>query len=91
MSDFPPDAGKGALYRNSKAEKPSHPSHTGFADIDGKRYRIAAWVRTKEGTDERFFSLSFRQAEARADDQAKPKQRAAGPTFSDEIPFIADR
>ena len=88
MGDFPPDAGKGALYRNDKATKPSHPSHTGFADIDGKRYRIAAWVRTKEGTDERFFSLSFRPAEERSDERREqPKPGRGGPDFDSQIPF----
>jgi hypothetical protein len=85
MSDYPQDAGKGALYRNTKAEKPSHPSHTGFCDIDGRRYRIAAWVRTKEDTGEKYFSLTFRPAD---EQPAKPAQRSSSdPTFDDQIPF----
>jgi hypothetical protein len=86
MSDFPPDAGRGALYRNTKAEKPSHPSHTGFADIDGKRYRIAAWVRVKEdGSGEKFFSLSFRPADEQPQQQ-RPRPESM-PAVDAEIPF----
>lgn len=85
MTDFPADAGKGALFRNTKAEKPSHPSHTGTCEIDGKRYRIAAWVKTSEKTGEKYFSLSFRPDAQQQPAQQKP---ASGPRFDDEtIPF----
>jgi hypothetical protein len=87
MSDYQQDAGKGAIYRNDKATKPSHPSHTGFCEIDGKRYRIAAWVRTKEGSDERYFSLSFRPAEDRTDDRRQQERREQQRPKDDQIPF----
>ena len=86
MSDYPQDAGKGALYRNTKAEKPSHPSHTGFCEIGGVRYRIAAWVKTSEKDGSKFFSLSFRDAGEQQ--TAKPQPTAGGPSFGGEsIPF----
>jgi hypothetical protein len=88
-SDFPPEAGKGMLGRNSKAEKPSHPSHTGVCEIAGTRYRIAAWVRTSELTGEKYFSLSFR--EVGEQQPARPQQPGGGPTFDEPVPFAPDR
>lgn len=88
MSDYPQDAGKGMLGRNSKAEKPSHPSHTGVCDIAGKRYRIAAWVKTSEKTGEKYFSLSFRLEEQRTDDRRQQRQPdRGGPDWDSQIPF----
>jgi hypothetical protein len=94
MADYPQDAGKGALFRNEKREKPSHPEFRGDCTItiDGveRKLWISAWVKTSEKTGKKFFSLAFREAEApREQRQQKP---AGGPSFSDRdtIPFAPE-
>jgi hypothetical protein len=56
MTDRPEDAGKGFLARNDRREKPSHPEFTGKLSIHGREYRLAAWVREKDG--KKFFSIA---------------------------------
>ena len=87
MPDYPPDAGTGFLRRNEKASKPSHPSHTGTATVDGVKYFVSAWVN--EGDDgKKYFKLSFRPAEDRSDD--RQPQRGGRAQFDDQIPFAMD-
>ena len=54
----------GALFRNANKQKESQPDHTGTCKIDGKTYRISAWV--KEGKGGRFFSLAFTSKDERS-------------------------
>jgi hypothetical protein len=85
-TDYPEDIGKGALFKNRKKEKPSHPDYRGECEIDGRKLRISAWLRKSEKTGETYMSLAFREAEEQQ--QPKPQQPAGGPTFGDEpIPF----
>lgn len=86
----------GALFRNDRKEKDTHPTHTGQALIDGREYWISAWV--KEGQNGRFFSLAFKPKDGGRTDaprqqtyaDAKPR---TGPGFlaeeldDSEIPF----
>jgi hypothetical protein len=45
MSDFPSDAGDGALFKNREKSKPSQPDYFGKAEIEGRKYRISAWIK----------------------------------------------
>lgn len=73
----------GALFKNERKTKDTHPSHTGKVTIAGVEYWISAWV--KEGSKGRYFSLSFKPKEERQEQPAKQSQ----PVFDDnsEIPF----
>ena len=68
----------GALFRNDKKEKDSHPDYTGSALIDGVDMWIAAWV--KEGKNGKFMSLSFTPKE-----EAPKKQSIID--MDDDLPF----
>jgi hypothetical protein len=81
MLDRPEDAGNGALFKNDKKEKPTHPDYKGEATIKGKRFWVSAWIKTSEKSGQKFMSLAFRHA----DEEAKPKPKAA--PVDDEIPF----
>jgi len=53
---------RGTLGKNDRRENDKQPEYTGKCEIDGKLYRISAWVR--EGQEGRkFFSLSFKPQE----------------------------
>jgi hypothetical protein len=84
MADRPEDAGMGVLFRNDKSERDVHPEFKGECTIRGKRYRLAAWVKTSERIGQKFFSLAFREA----DEPAKPKAAAGSDApINDEFPF----
>jgi hypothetical protein len=80
----------GALFKNDKREKDSHPHAKGSALIDGVEYWVSAW--TKEGSKGKFQSLSFQRKEQK---QQPTKQQqhygqASGGNareLDDEIPF----
>lgn len=75
---------RGALFKNTKREKDTHPEYNGSLNVGGVEYWISAWV--KDGKSGKFFSLSVKEK-----DDAKPAQKPVAATadpFSDsEIPF----
>jgi hypothetical protein len=84
----------GALFKNDRKEKETHPDYKGDINIGGVNYWLSAWV--KEGKSGKFFSLSVNVKESPGLSKQmdeKPKHRAAvqqpiDDGFGDlEIPF----
>lgn len=69
----------GAIFKNDRKEKDTHPDMTGSAEIDGVEYWINAW--TKEGKGKKFLSLSFKVKEAKAE------KGSANVEKDDDLPF----
>ena len=50
----------GSLFRNEKKNAPNQPDYEGNALVNGKTYRIAAWIKTsKSGV--KYMSLAFNE------------------------------
>jgi hypothetical protein len=79
----------GSIFRNEKREKDTHPHGTGKCLIGGVLYYVSAW--TKEGTNGRFQSLSFKPVETKQETEPSQNNRTrpAGNKYPDdqEIPF----
>jgi hypothetical protein len=95
MTDFD-NTNRGALFKNTRREKDSHPEYNGSINVDGHDYWISAWV--KDGRSGKFFSLSVKRKDGTAD---RPEQKAAefkeavkqrfpDADLSDEIPFAPE-
>jgi hypothetical protein len=74
---------RGALFKNTRKEKDTHPDYNGSINVGGVEYWLSAWL--KEGQKGRFFSMSVQPKEP------KPDSAPAGVNnpddLSDEIPF----
>lgn len=69
----------GALFKNNRKEKDSHPDYTGKALIDGYEYQVSAWIKTSSKGD-KFMSMSYRPNK---EEQNSPPPR----DLDDDIPF----
>jgi hypothetical protein len=74
---------EGAIFKNEKREKDTHPHGTGKAMIGGVMYWVSAW--TKEGPKGKFQSISFRPMDGQQ--KSSPPPASAASDFSDDVPF----
>ena len=77
----------GALFKNDRREKDTHPEYKGSINVGGEEYWLSAWVKTsKNGA--KYFSLSVQPKNTKSVPQVKTT--VSVPTvndFDDEIPF----
>mgnify|MGYP000125833293 CR=1 FL=1 len=74
----------GAIFKNEKREKDTHPNMTGTALIGGVEYFISGW--TKEGKNGKWLSLAFKPKEAKPQAQSKPSSGVTD-DLTDDIPW----
>lgn len=73
------NSNSGSLFRNEKKNAPNQPDYEGNALVNGKTYRIAAWIKTsKNGT--KYMSLAFNEpqpVQMQPNTQSAPRQAPA--------------
>ena len=79
-NDYQHKDGSGAIFKNTRKDKPSQPDCRGDLMLNGITYEIASWL--KDGKHGKFMSLAVKVKEDRP-------QQAAPPTddFEDDIAF----
>jgi len=82
MTDYD-DTNRGALFKNDRKEKDTHPDYRGNINVDGVKKDLAAWLKTsKNGV--KYMSLSV-------SDPYVPEKKEPAPVdgvpFDDTIPF----
>ena len=78
----------GALFKNTRKEKETHPDFTGSGNIDGKEVWLNGWRKTDKNGNP-FISMSFKPKDVQASTGAQQTQRVAAKAavLEDEIPF----
>lgn len=78
MSKQYDNTNRGVLFKNGRKQQDKHPDYTGKIDVEGKEYKLAAWI--KEGSKGKFMSLSV------SIDDGSRKERSADntPPFQDD-------
>lgn len=76
---------RGSLFKNDKGDNLARPDYTGTLNIEGKEYRLAAWIKVSQKTGNKFLSLNVQpKDEASAEAQDTPTTEDA---VGDELPF----
>lgn len=80
MSDSSNKTNRGVLFRNDNRESDRHPEFTGTVNVEGKEYRIAAWVNESHKTGRKYFSLAISP-------KSEQQQKAAPAPQDPDVPF----
>lgn len=79
----------GAIFKNDRREKDTHPDRTGTAMIDGVEYWVSGWLKEDRGGNP-FLSLAFKRKEAKRREEPQRRPAVANSRrgdMDDEIPF----
>lgn len=73
----------GALFKNKRKVKDSHPDYTGILMVDGVEYWMSAWINTPKSGGDKYMSINLTEKEQQLTPASKPQQN-----FEDgDIPF----
>ena len=83
-NDYQHKDGSGAIFKNTRKDKPSQPDYRGDFMLNGITYEAACWI--KDGKHGKFMSLSVK---AKEDRPQQTRQQAAPPAddFEDDLAF----
>ena len=55
---------RGTLFPNDKANNPKRPDYTGIINVEGKEYKLSAWIKAPSGTvKDNWFSMTIQPKE----------------------------
>lgn len=79
MSNYQTKENSGAIFKNDRKEKETHPDYTGTINVAGKDWQISLWV--KEGKKGKYFSASIKEPYVKGE---APKSVS---NHKDDLPF----
>jgi hypothetical protein len=94
MADFQKKDNSGALFKNSRKEKETHPDYEGSIVVDGVDHWIKGWL--KQGAKGTFMSLSVTPKQERAQEirrnamEDEINREAKYHPLDDDIPFAPE-
>jgi hypothetical protein len=85
MADYD-NKNRGALFKNNRKTKDTHPNLTGKIDIDGVEYWLSGWTKESRGGD-KYISLSLGDRVDVPSGTAVTGKKDDIENFDDDIPF----
>ena len=79
----------GALFKNMRKEKDTHPDYRGDANVAGIDCWMSAWLK-KDKNGHTYMSIAFKEKEPEPAGNYEPKQTLANDDMDDEIPFAPE-
>jgi len=77
---------RGALFKNDRKEKETHPDSKGSAMIDGQKYWVSGWwAKSKSGVG--YLSLAFTKSDPSPEESPPAGQPDAAPPEQPDLPF----
>ena len=76
------ETNRGAIWKNDRKEKETHPDFKGSVNVDGREYWVAAWRRA-DGANPKAPALKF-SLTPKDEMPAAPK---AAPAKEEDVPF----
>lgn len=73
----------GSIFKNAKKDKPTAPDYGGSATIDGKNYKMAAWVN-KSKNMQNYLRILFTEVKQ---EQINQDGNIADQQLADDLPF----
>lgn len=86
MSEYD-NTNSGALFKNDKDGNEKRPDYTGKLDVEGKEYRLAAWIR--DGRRGKFMSLKLSEPNSSNGGSSPQGAGGSGPSgpMDEDVPF----
>lgn len=72
----------GAIFKNTKKEKDTHPDYRGVINVDGVEKQISLWVKTQKDGTTKYFSVGISEPY-----KSNTAPQTQGKQVIDEIPF----
>ena len=89
MSTYQQKPNSGALFKNHRKEKDTHPDYRGTCNINGTELEISAWLK-KSQKGEMFMSLAFQPPRVKPPQPAQPATKPGEmnpPGDNSDVPF----
>lgn len=78
---------KGTIAKNDRKTQESHPDIAGSLNVNGTDYWINGWLKTNSRDGSKFYSLSIKPKQERAQEIRAQTQKFDADLLDDEIPF----
>lgn len=81
------NSNRGALFKNDRKEKETHPDYKGSINVGGTDYWLSAWL-SESKAGKKYMSLSVKPKEEQQEKaQPAPAAVVTDDGFNDDIPF----
>lgn len=76
----------GAIFKNDKKQKETHPDYKGKINVEGKEFEVALWLK-ESAKGMKYFSVSISEPYVPEQIPVQPERRPSGDSIDDDLPF----